>query len=537
MKTTNLLWITCSVAAAVLAWQAGRATAPAPPPAPAIPWDPPVPAPPEPPTPAPRPALPDILQLAATADGEADAIARQQTLQQAARLLSHATAQEARELFLTTRDAYLQKCALRRWAELDPQPALNHLTSRDAQQRALLPAGYKPLVNVLFQGWAHSDPAAALKAAGALPMESEYSEVEFAIICQATADDVARGTAVMTERFRWGEPFRVGGRQMWEHQPAAFTRSLFAYTTGGRNRLSLDMILGHGVDSATAWAASDAAGFVVWAAQHFAANPTEARFHAELFGLFLQHAPDAAGEAFAATPPGELRNKMREQYVAHLATADPGAAVAWLEENLTSGRDAAYRTWAEAVAKSAGHEQSAALANTLQPGRGRDAASEAALYAWAAKDVSAAVAWAKSQPAAADVRAAISHLAYPWLQHQSQDAARYILANPTLGWGGLIVRAAARSSLPLAETAKLAAALPPEFTSEAAEGLGERVGRETAPFKSIAALTSEQQLIAVRTAAEVMAHTDRAKASTWIATLPAGPLRTAADDVLRTAAP
>jgi hypothetical protein len=477
--------------------------------------------------------LPDVLQLARAAAGEADAILSQQTLQQAARLLSNATAREARELFLSTKDAYLQKCAVRRWAELEPRAALDQLMRLDAQQRALLPAGFRPLVNALFQGWAHLDPAAALKAASSLPIEVEYSEAEFSVICQATADDVERGTALMTERRVWGEPGRGGGWQMWEHQPAAFTRSLFELTIRDKKASSWDMLLHHGVDSARAWAAADAAGFTAWAAQHFAAGPAEDRFHAELFGLFLQHAPEAAGEAFAATPRGELSNKMREQYVAHLAAADPGAAVEWLEQNLTSGRDAAYRTWAEAVAKSAGHEQSAALANALPPGRGRDAASEAALYAWAAKDISAAVAWAKSQPVPAGERAAISYLVYPWLRHHPHDAARYMLQNPGAGWGDFNFRTVGRSSLPLAETARLAATLPPDLALQAAEGIGERVGRAGESFKNIAALTPEQQLTAVRTAAEIMVHTDRAKAAAWIAALPAGQVRAAAASVLR----
>ena len=523
-------WITLTscTAAAAAAWFAGRATAPVePPPSPpqvqaAAPPAVTTPAPPL----APPPVLADVLALAAASAGETDGIARQQTLQKAARLLSNATAAEARELFLTTGEGFLQECALRRWAELEPQPALDHLLRLNAQQRLQLAAGFKPLLRALFQGWAHADPLVALRAASKCPREVEFSEIEYAVICQAVADDVTRGLALLAEKRVWATKGSEGGRQMWDRQPAAFTRGLFALSTGSLKDTPDWPILRLGVDSARAWAAADAGAFTAWAAQHFAAGPREDRCHAELFGLFLTHDPEAAGAAFAATPPSALRNKMREQYVAHLAAADPQAAVQWLETNLTSGRDAAYRTWAESIAKASGHEQAAALADALPPGRSRDAASEAALYAWAGKDVNAAVAWAKAQPAPDGTRAAITHLAYPWLQHHGPEAARYILQNPALGWSETIIRSATRQA-PFAEAVALAGKLPETHAQEAAQAIGERLARDGTGAKAIAALTTEQQLTAIRAAAEELSFTDKSKAAAWVAALPAGPLRSA----------
>ena len=96
----------------------------------------------EAPIPAKPPVLPEVLALAAAADLENDSIKRQQQLHAAVRLLADATAAEAKELCLSTSDAFLQEHAIRRWAELEPRAALDHLLGLDAQQRRVIQGNF-----------------------------------------------------------------------------------------------------------------------------------------------------------------------------------------------------------------------------------------------------------------------------------------------------------------------------------------------------------------------------------------------------------
>jgi len=531
----KLPWITllCCAAAGPAAWLAGRArteavSSPAAPPV--------IASAPAQPTP-PKPVLPKLLAAAAAAENAPEALTRQQQLHAAARLLAEASAAEARELFLTTDSAFLQECAARRWAELEPRAALDHLLKLDAQAASLLPAGLEALSRAVFAGWASRDPASALAAAEPLRQREGFRHALSAAGCQAISDDVTRGLAlcvqygsILSEKFP-GQPLR----RIWEHQPAEFTRALFALPEGGK----FDAYgLRFGIESAKVWAARDTAGFVAWAAQHFRSGTSkpdgfqESRFNGELFGLLLEHDPDAAGTAFANTPPSELRNLMRRQYVGVLAAEDPQAATAWIDDNLTSGREAAYRLWAETIAKTTGHEQAAVLALNLPPGKARDAAAEAALYAWTGKDAGAALTWAQSQPAPVGGRAPITYLSSYWLLRHGEEAGRYILTHPDLEWGGGGIRSAVLR-VPFAEAVTLLRGLPASRREEAARALGERLAEGTHRAAEIAALPAPMQTLAVQSAAAQLHGTDPAQAAAWIAALPAGPLRTAGEEAVR----
>ena len=532
-------WITllCCVVAAPAAWYAGRSAFQTGPPEPAlIIAAPSVPEQIEAPPPVKSPVLAEVLALATAADLEQDSVKRQQQLYAAARLLADATAAEAKELCLTTSDGFLQEQAIRRWAELEPRAALDYLQSLDAQQISQLPAPIDRLHAVVFQGWAHLDPDSALAAADTFRLRPGRGNVLNAAAYQAVTDDVVRGIALLSQYGAVSHGFIHGSysRQMWEHQPAAFTRCMFNLPADAK----VDgTVLRFAIPSAKAWIAIDATGFTAWAVQHFTTGKRkangfqESHFHAELFGLLLTQDSEAAGRAFAATPPSELRSKMQAQYVAALAAEDPQAAALWLDANITNGHVTAYRLWAEAIAKSAGHEQAAALALALPPGSARDAASEAALSAWAGKDLNTALIWAKAQPMEAGSPAPIVHLCSLWLQREGPKAGLYILQHPELGWSNSDFRLATLR-VPVDEAAKLANSLPPAAADAAVKAIAERLTDGSHRVSEIAALAPEQQATAVRLAVGWMKSADKTKAAAWAASIPAGPLRTAGEAAL-----
>ena len=533
-------WITllCCAATVPVAWNAGHRTVQIRPPEPTLVMEAPsAPDQLEAPIPAKPPVLPEVLALAAAADLENDSIKRQQQLHAAMRLLADATAAEAKELCLSTIDAFLQEHAIRRWAELEPRAALDHLLGLDAQQISQLPASIDRLRAAVFRGWAHLDPGAALAAAETLRLQRPgYSDVLNAAAFQAVADDVTRGLALSSQfgALGMGSRGERSSRHMWEHQPAAFTRGIFNLPA---DAMVDDHALRYGIPSAKAWIATDSTGFTAWAVQHFTTGKRkangfqESHFHAELFGLLLTQDSEAAGRAFAATPPSELRSKMQAQYVAALAAEDPQAAALWLDANITNGHVTAYRLWAEAIAKSAGHEQAAALALALPPGSARDAASEAALYAWAGKDLNTALTWAKAQPMEAGSPAPIVHLCSLWLQREGPKAGLYILQHPELGWSNSDFRLATLR-VPVDEAAKLANSLPPAAADAAVKAIAERLTDGSHRVSEIAALAPEQQATAVRLAVGWMKSADKTKAAAWAASIPAGPLRTAGEAAL-----
>lgn len=476
--------------------------------------------------------LPQIVSLVNAADSEADPIGRQQLLNDAAVCLGQASSAEVRELFLTTTNEVIREWAARRWGEVDPKAMLQHLASLSPRESARLRPPLDTLKRALFQGWAHIDPAAALAAAAAEKGSKEFNDVFLSAAAQAIADDPAKGFSLSAQyRSPWLHFHNWRAfRSMWEHQPAAFTREVF-----GRTQPSLrDSMTLAAIDSAKAWASADAAGFSAWAVKEFSSDKRELHQeldHARLFEILMEHDPEAAGRVFAEAKPSFLRNKMQALYVSHIAAANPQEAAQWIDDNVTAGRSAAFTAWAEASAKAVGHKQAAVLALSLPPGAGRDAAAGAALDGWADDDVNAAVAWAKAQPASEGENAPVTHMTYAWLKYHASEASRYIMEHPDLGWSPSIFLNATRN-LPFAEAVGLIKSLPDQHAETSLKMLSERLANGSNKVREIASLPPERQAIAVRSAAEEIAYTDPKRAATWVAALPAGPLRAAGEEGL-----
>jgi len=471
--------------------------------------------------PAPPPVLPQILPLVQSIDAEADPLARLRLQNEAAAILARASREEVREFFLTTTNEALREWVARRWGEVDPQGLRQHLQSLPPQESSRLRPSLEILKRAMYQGWAHIDPAAALAAAATEAGKKEFNNLLLAAAAQAIADDPARGFELFAKyrgpwiHFHDWKSFRA----MWEHQPAAFTREVFA-----RDSESMEFAA---IDAAKAWAATDAAGFSAWAVTQFDSG-VDGIGRSQLFDILMEHDPDAAGKIFAKSEPSWLRNKMQEQFVSQLAAKDPQQAAQWIGENVSMGRTAAFEAWAEASAKAVGHEQATMLALSLPAGVARDAAARAALFGWATDDVDAAVTWAKSQEISDGEKAPITHIVHTWMKYHSAEASRYIMEHPNLGWSRSNFFNAART-LPFAEAVRLIRSLPDEPAETSLKMLSERLASGTNQVRELAVLPVERQVIAVRAAASEIAFRDPKKAVTWVGALPAGPLRSAGE--------
>jgi hypothetical protein len=117
------------------------------------------------------------------------------------------------------------------------------------------------------------------------------------------------------------------------------------------------------------------------------------------------------------------------------------------------------------------------------------------------------------------------------MKYHSAEASRYVMAHPDLGWSRSSFFHATRA-LPFAEAVKLIRKLPDEPADASLTTLSERLASGANQVRELAALPVDRQVIAVRAAASEIAFRDPKRAATWVAALPAGPLRAAGEEGL-----
>jgi hypothetical protein len=339
----------------------------------------------------------------------------------------HATAAEMSTLIRIARDdpAAVRMLAAR-WADLDPAGMFSSLYADyllPENMPGTLPSRYD-LTSVLFEQWAKSDVAGAIKALNDAPSFSARDNLRMSLASSTMKTDVETGLRLMAEWHINNYIPDMAGVAAWAaRDPQHAAETVLKFSSGYAAQEALKQV-------GKVWGKNDPAGGLRYAAT---LDPQKRGMLATELMRTWAGADLRAAAAFATAQTDiAFRNSLASGLVETWGKSDPAAALAWSQDNLKG----AARTAAVAgVIKAAAEKdltKASQLVAEMEPGAAQNGACASIFETWFGKgkgERDAAFDWLASLPDPATRTAALEKVQWNWMW-QEPDAVRDFIAGP-----------------------------------------------------------------------------------------------------------